>query len=592
MVKGNSVNHIDSDKIFIKEAFSRWYRVPNFQRPYVWETEQVNDLISDTSAALSAKPNSEYFLGSIVLQQKSIETDKGNPYIEYDILDGQQRLTTCLILHAVARDLTTDDRLISLCDAALHQEENAYDNIPERFRITFDVRDDVQEFVRTHLKTKGGTADEAGLKTALKSKDASIRNMANAILEIRRYFQSEEAPSLEEFFPFFRNKVLIIYVSSTELEDAFRLFTVLNDRGMRLRSSDILKTLNLSALKDQGGSDSDLERAARSWEEIEGNLGDEFDIFLSQLRTILVKEKARLNLLQEFEDNIYAPKNFNRETRKYDNKPPLLKPGRATFEFVNRYRGHYEAILGGNNFGEFRNWEFDNYITLLRNMAPADSWLPPLLGFIERFGMPHSDEFIKLLEGKFFGDWILRETPTARLENMNGILKAIEAASDGDQPKDIVDLLGKDGAFDYDKAKVRRELNGADIYARRFDKYVLYKLDLLLGGTENRLQPNNVISVEHVLPQNPKDDSQWCKDFSEEERDEWCGRLGNLVLIGRRKNTSQGRLDFKDKKSRYFEKNIQTFPNSLRVLQTDEWTPKTLIENHEAALDLLCGVEG
>jgi hypothetical protein len=44
------------------------------------------------------------------------------------------------------------------------------------------------------------------------------------------------------------------------------------------------------------------------WEEIEGELGENFDIFLSQLRTVLVKDKARLNLLREFEDNIYEPK--------------------------------------------------------------------------------------------------------------------------------------------------------------------------------------------------------------------------------------------------------------------------------------------
>lgn len=96
------------------------------------------------------------------------------------------------------------------------------------------------------------------------------------------------------------------------------------------------------------------------------------------------------------------------------------------------------------------------------------------------------------------------------------------------------------------------------------------------------------ISVEHILPQNPADGSQWVKDFSETQREEWTHRLGNLVLITRRKNTSQGRLDYVDKKRKYFEKNIDTCPNSLRVLQkNDVWTPKELEANHQVVLKKL-----
>ncbi len=63
-----SNNHTDSDKIFTKSAFEWWYRVPDYQRPYVWGTDQVNDLLEDVAYAMTTKPNSEYFLGSIVLQ--------------------------------------------------------------------------------------------------------------------------------------------------------------------------------------------------------------------------------------------------------------------------------------------------------------------------------------------------------------------------------------------------------------------------------------------------------------------------------------------------------------------------------------------
>ena len=63
-----------------------------------------------------------------------------------------QRLTTCLMLHAVARDLTKDDQLKETCRRTIFQEENRFDGIPERFRIVFDIRDDVSHFLEKVLK--------------------------------------------------------------------------------------------------------------------------------------------------------------------------------------------------------------------------------------------------------------------------------------------------------------------------------------------------------------------------------------------------------------------------------------------------------
>ena len=61
-------------------------------------------------------------------------------------------------------------------------------------------------------------------------------------------------------------------------------------------------------------------------------------------------------------------------------------------------------------------------------------------------------------------------------------------------------------------------------------------------------------------------------------------KLGNLVLISRAKNSSQGRLDYKLKKSNYFEKSIDTCPNSLRVLRQENWTPVELEANHQTVI--------
>ncbi len=123
------------------------------------------------------------------------------------------------------------------------------------------------------------------------------------------------------------------------------------------------------------------------------------------------------------------------------------------------------------------------------------------------------------------------------------------------------------------------------IYGRRFARYVLYKLDYLYGNSD-KINVPSVITVEHILPQTPKDDSQWKIDFIDVEREEWTHKIGNLVLISRRKNSSQGRKDYEDKKTKYFKNNIELFRNSLRVFNTyAKWTPSEIRANQQEVLE-------
>ena len=101
-------NQIYSEKLLIKEIFERWYKIPNYQRPYVWEKDQITDLLDDISYALNQNDKAEYFLGSTVFQTKN---DEDGEYIEDDVLDGQQRLTTLFLLTATIRDLTLNKSL-------------------------------------------------------------------------------------------------------------------------------------------------------------------------------------------------------------------------------------------------------------------------------------------------------------------------------------------------------------------------------------------------------------------------------------------------------------------------------------------------
>jgi len=551
-------NEIDSNKLYIKDIFQKWYRIPEYQRPYVWEEDQINDLLDDISFAQENDNNSDYFLGSIVFQ-----TDTND--IGVDLLDGQQRLTTLFLITAVIRDLTNNKDLKETCKEIIFQKGNEFKGIPERIRIVFDIREEVKDFVDKYIKQEGKLKDKDYLKQELeKTKDLSVKNMINAIFEIQKYFNENDI-TVENFFKYLNNKVLMIYVSSSSLEDAFKLFTVMNDRGVKLRNSDILKAENLKQIEQ-----SNRKKYAKEWENIENYFEDDFDTFLSHLRTILVKEKARKNLLDEFEENIY----FSKGSKK-GNKA-LLKKGKETFEFIKKYKKYYDEIFNQEHCTDFGDYKFDNLISIMKNVLPADLWIPTLLRYYDKFNKKNIVIFLEKLDNKFSHDWIIGLTPTSRIENMNNIIKKIDDV-------DSIDELFNSDVFEIKCNDFIKVIND-NIYGRRFARYILYKLDYLYGSTD-KINVPKTITVEHILPQKPKDSSQWKQDFSDEKREELTNKIGNLVLISRRKNSSQGRKDFSEKKQKYFTKNIELFRNSIRIMSNnDKWTPIELEQNHNEVI--------
>ena len=325
--------------------------------------------------------------------------------------------------------------------------------------------------------------------------------------------------------------------SSSSLEDAFKLFTVMNDRGIKLRNSDILKAENLHLV-----SNTNREKYAKEWEEIENYFEEDFDVFLSHLRTILVKEKARKNLLDEFEENIYFAKGNKKGAA------PLLPKGEDTFKYIKKYKKHFDEIFSQDHFDVFGDYKFDNLITIMKNVLPADLWIAPLLRYYDKFGNTDLVRFLEKLDNKFSSDWIIGLTPTSRIENMNNIIKLIDST-------DTTEELLRNEIFKINQNDFMNVLSD-NIYGRRFARYVLYKLDYLYGNSD-KINVPSVITAEHILPQTPKDDSQWKIDFTDEEREKWTHKIGNLVLISRRKNSSQGRKDYEDKKTKYFKNNIE-----------------------------------
>ncbi|MHA1231527.1 MAG: DUF262 domain-containing protein [Candidatus Helarchaeota archaeon] len=551
---------IDGDRIEIKDLFSNfWFNVPEYQRNYVWETEQINKLLDDLVYAFKNNKDDDYFLGPLVLQEKESKN-----YKEYDILDGQQRLTTLTLLFAVLRDLTDDEILIKICNKFIYQEENRFIGIPAKLKLNYVIREDVREFLNNYVKEKNGTNKIIQFEKSFKNDNISTSNMINAINFMRNYDFFKFKNNLLEFAQFLFQKVVFIYIKTKgEFEDAYRLFTILNNRGIPLRNSDILKAFNIGVINNKV----EKKKYSKKWEEIVNSFKDEgeFDRFLSYIRTILVKEKARKNLLAEFEENIY--------------KKNLLRKGIDTIEFLSKYQEHYEKIieLYGFDIGN----EYKNLITIMRFALPSTDWIPPLLLFYEKFRENDLYKFLRSLEFKFVGDWILQTSPTIRLANINKILKVIEEA------KKTSDVLNNSEIFEINKEELREILN-KNIYGKKFARYILLKREFLLMNNETiHFSGYKYLSIEHILPQNPKPNSQWTKDFSPEEIKEWKDKIGNLILISKKKNSKLSNLDFNEKKKRYLKGRIDPFPSNRLFNQYKQWTIDEIKKRQKEIVDCL-----
>ena len=540
---------IEANKGILKKIFSEefWFIVPQYQRPYVWQEENIQELIDDLYYAFENKQNSEYFLGALVLKRT---TEK--EFREYEILDGQQRLTTLCMMMAVIRDLIKKPQYKYTLSQMIYQEENELLKVPSRNRIKYNTRDKVKDFVKDYIIANGSTR-KRDLVNYHEDTNISVSNMAKAISTMHTIVENKE--NLEAFAVFLLNNVLFIYVSTDNTEDAFRLFTILNDRGIPLSNADILKSINIGEIGEE-----DLDEYSKHWEYLEEKYHKGFDRFLSFVRTILLKNKPSSNLLDEYEKNIY--------------KKNILKKCKNTIDFLIELDGIYDKIIDLND--ENLSNEYKNLVTIMKLGLHSDEWIPTVLSYFLKFEYYNLDEFIKKLEYKFIGDLMSNVSPSKRRENLNNIIKTIEIVS-----KENIDILFENRElFDIDKNIFRKNING-DIYGKKYTKYLLLKMEYLMNDNSVYLSNYKEISIEHVLPQNPLKKSHWRRDFTEEQRKLWTNKLSNLVLISNKKNVKLANLDFKKKKEEYLKNRMDVFNSSKIFLDKSSKWDETNLRNRQ-----------
>lgn len=561
-----------------------WFSIPYYQRPYRWGKDEILDLLDDVNeACLNARvgQSAEYFLGSIVLQKNQIsDPETGEPRDEYEVLDGQQRLTTLFITLTVLSKLIKDEKASNNLRGKVHQQRDEIDNEPEIIRIKY-AREEANEIIRNLLTAPQYDARIKEDCPTYGIEDISAKNIIRALNIIKGYFQDEDRfkegdTSLKAFASFLCSHTIIIDVSADTRTEAFRLFSILNNRGMPLTNADIIKAENIGAL-----ANTERRAGTQDWERVENGLkNDDIDNFLQFIRTIYLKAKQEDSLLDEFDKKIY---------KTTSNEQPLLHMGKETINALKTYYNIYDDIIMCNDIDDIagnNSAQYKQILHIMKRSIRSNDWIPPLMYFYKEFIMGNSVnfvqilEFVKKLEYKFVGDWICGEKPTARRNAMYAILKKIENIKE--TGKSPFEIINDNELFYVDENKLRNVLND-NIYGEDYATYVLLKLEYLCNDGSSFTEYKK-ISIEHVLPQTVASESQWSIDFQEEQRKYWTHRLANLLLLNPIKNQTFRNADFAIKKERYFgikderkRAGIDKFLITRYTLEnTDIWTSKVL----------------
>lgn len=539
------MENIEAKKKLLKDLLSQdfFFRVPEYQRPYSWDKEHFTDLIQDL---IEAKKDQEYFLGTIVLHNK---------HGVNDIVDGQQRLTTIMILLACLRDLIDNVDFKQQLQEKIIQKENVVDGIPQKVRIEVKDREIFNELIITESGTNILKDDED-----LPEPQWRYVTAINIFKEKLGIFSQKD---LETFTQFLSQKCILVYLSTNTFEDAFRLFIIVNDRGKQLRRIDILKAANISP--EVIKSDAVRASLSQKWEDWEKALGGEtFEQVIFLLRLLLIGEKSQYDLLVEFEEKIF--------------KPSKVSKGEKFIDLVCEYASLYNDLFEDFTFfdGHPNKIKIIGLLYIMNNEFQSNEWKAVLMLYLKKFKQKNIELLLSKLELKYLEGWINGLSTDVRIISAGNIIKVIQAAKN---PEDV---------FDSDYIKVDKEkmigILKEEIYQKQYCKYILLRLELLVSenDVEKRIKAK---SIEHVLPQTPKENSQWMIDFTEDERKKWINKLANIVLLSKSKNSSASNFDFADKKTKYLKDRVSDYPRSIEILAFEKWTPIELQARQEKLLN-------
>ena len=214
---------------------NRLFRIPDYQRSYSWSSREREDLFKDINGIVKEGGDAEHFMATIVcLRQESVELGTTR-FTQLDIVDGQQRLTTLIILlNAICRDLDKEEegerRLAEEIEELLVKPEG--DNL-----LLLQTNHDASHYFANYMRE--GTAPQP-----VKAKTLADKELLSAIQDCRKFTEEwREEGNLLKLAARIKNNLSFILHEISDEKTVYTVFEVLNSRGMEVAWLDRLKSI-------------------------------------------------------------------------------------------------------------------------------------------------------------------------------------------------------------------------------------------------------------------------------------------------------------------------------------------------------------
>jgi uncharacterized protein with ParB-like and HNH nuclease domain len=585
-MKENNNIQIQFDYLDLEKCFKNFYVVPDYQREYVWEERQVNQLLSDVFDEFDNNHNKEYFIGSTVV----FKDDNGS----YELIDGQQRTTTLFLIICALKSVYTDWELdTDTLDRMIKDKTvNALGDSIDKYKLELQYKDS-----SNILNVISSLSDRP--ENLKGSAERLFNAYENIIAFLNQNFRKDKPEQLKKFFVYLYRKLKFIQIETPEINDALKIFETINERGIGLNPMDLLKNLIFRQVDRN-----EFTKLNTKWQQLVSILTKNNEKPLRFLRYFImanynVNSPKGDEILRE--DEIYnwitKPENTiqcNYEKEPFDFVDLLIENAEI---YVKFFKG--EDQIGQNiflnNIRKLGGGSFRQHLILL------------LAG--RKLSKPLFDHFAKQIETLIFFYFITRE-PTKEFErNFSKWAKdliTIKTAEELNQfIKDKIEPEVDEKKNSYKSSFLDLNQNSVQQYRMRYilAKIAQYIDQQRLGSYIPQTLDNYIttgIEVEHILPFTPE---SGLREKIGEEYDEVKIKLGNLTLLEKSINASIGNNDFYNHKVGEYSKSAIYLTKSISVLENvgtntaitrinqrlksfTDWNSETIMERQELLFDL------
>ncbi|GHP31212.1 DUF262 domain-containing protein [Helicobacter pylori] len=575
-------------KDILATELSAYYQIPTYQRPYQWTEENCEKPLDDLLSSYECYKESDYFCGSLVLI--AISKDSETNATTYDIVDGQQRLSTFILLAKVLATLYDKDLNENCKISRGFLEKSLGDTDGEkRKRLIFDTiglnaKDDFQDALDFFDDLDASKGESSKSNAPSKGKNSYLKNA----ICLKNYLEKKEIEDINDFIRWLYLKVIFIKTTCSNISMALRIFSVLNARGLPLHAIDVFKVELLKKL----AKEKDQEDFVYRWNALRQKCLDNESKFPKRKEN--KREKNAAEILFSWYLTYLHPKT-SKERMKIRLNTQFDELQKSPLEYLDVvedfYNAYCEVLEMQDRYAHLLSYLEDNY------------WRAILCASILHDYSESKIEALKELLVKFYYQhWVAGQAKSTREQTCCNIINALKEKKNID---DIISIarknLGEYSVTQHFKEKLRDSL----VYKKQptknpWIKPILILVEYFMSDDPNpkRIQTND-FHVEHILPQKPTLSSQWAKDFSEEEREHYTHSLANLTLLGGKRNIEASNLDFKDKKKIYMGEEISlSKKRPFRVMTCykmtidiahhyTEWTPKSLEKREKDLMNII-----